>query len=276
MLAKNFKDYKDKINWPVIVQVKFNGLRCIASKSGLFTRKGEKYISVPHIEESLKPFFQKYPSAILDGELFNFNLRERLNEIVTLVRKTKHITQEDLNKSEKIVRYNIYDGYGFENHTQDIEYQTRKSWIDKHVSSYYEYCEKVDDYIVKTQEELDKVYGNFLSQNHEGAIIRIPDSSYENKRSKNLLKYKPVEDAEFTIVDVQEGSGPWANKAKRIVLKEGFDAAFKGTMEEAEEMLRNKKNYIGKIVRIHYFGLTGLGTPNYGQFDYNNWKVGDK
>lgn len=45
-------------------------MRCVATKNGLFTRKGEKYISVPHIEEALKPFFDKHPESVLDGELF--------------------------------------------------------------------------------------------------------------------------------------------------------------------------------------------------------------
>ena len=57
MLAKLYKDYSedielDKKEW--LMQCKFNGLRCVATKEGLFTRKGEKYISCPHIHDSLK------------------------------------------------------------------------------------------------------------------------------------------------------------------------------------------------------------------------------
>ena len=92
MLAKNFVDYKDKLDWKsgVGVQIKYNGGRMIATKTGLWTRKGEKYVSAPHIEEALKPFFLKYPDAILDGEGYNYPLREKLNEIMKLLRKTVH------------------------------------------------------------------------------------------------------------------------------------------------------------------------------------------
>ena len=81
MLAKNLNDYKEKINWErgVIVQIKFNGHRCVARSTGLFTRTGEKYISVPHIEEDLEKFFKDYPQAILDGELFNFAYRNLMS-----------------------------------------------------------------------------------------------------------------------------------------------------------------------------------------------------
>ena len=98
MLAKLYKDYAHKIDlssgeW--LLQCKFNGMRCVATKDGLFTRKGEKYLSVPHVENSLKPFFKKYPNAVLDGELFNNELRQQLNEISKLIRKTVHISKED-------------------------------------------------------------------------------------------------------------------------------------------------------------------------------------
>lgn len=282
MLAKNFKDQAKKIVWRngVIVQTKFNGLRCIATANGLFTRKGEKYISVPHIEESLKKFFKDYPLAVLDGELFNYELRERLNEIVTLCRKTKHVTKEDLEESEKTVRYYVYDGYGFENFKQTDGYLGRKNWLDDNLPKYSKYYRVVKDKCVYSLEELNKIYESFLSDKQEGAIIRVIESPYENKRSKYLLKYKPVEDAEFEIIDIKEGSGPWAGIGKVISLQmengKQFDCSFKGNMEQGRELLCNKKDYIGKTARIFYFGFTGLGTPNYAQFDYNNWQIGDK
>ncbi len=62
---------KNKVVFPAIVQCKFNGARCIATKDGLTSRKGERYLTCPHIEESLKTFFARYPDAVLDGELFN-------------------------------------------------------------------------------------------------------------------------------------------------------------------------------------------------------------
>ncbi len=46
MLAKNYGDYKDKIDWSkgIGVQIKYNGGRIVATKDGLWSRKGKRYI----------------------------------------------------------------------------------------------------------------------------------------------------------------------------------------------------------------------------------------
>ena len=87
------------------------------------------------------------------------------------------------------------------------------------------------------------------------------------------MKYKPVDDAEFLLLDVSEGEGDWAGKAKIIHLQmddgRKFNGSFKGTMEEAAEFLANKHLYIGKKHTCYFNGFTGLGIPNYTRFDYN-------
>ena len=105
MLAKKFEDRRDKIVYPVIVQNKFNGARCVATKEGLFSRKGEKFESVPHIREALESFFELNPDAVLDGELLALGMKEKLNETMSLVRRTVNITENHLNKSRELVRY---------------------------------------------------------------------------------------------------------------------------------------------------------------------------
>ena len=294
MLAKSFEDYKDKIDWKkgVGVQIKYNGARCIATKDGLFSRKGERYVSVPHIEEALKPFFDKFPAAVLDGELFNWHLRQNLKELMKLVRKTVHITPEDLEESRKKVRFYIYDGGNFGGIFLTDGYKIRKDMIDRAFISrtfawrYEKVIHHVPTWYVYSKAELDKLYNTFLKDGQEGAIIRILGEPYENKRSKFLLKYKPVDDAEFRVIAVHEGNGNWAGTAKTVTCQridgkkfldgtDTFDATFKGDMEEAKEFLHNHKHVLGKVVTIYYNGLTGYGKPNYAQFDINNYDKGN-
>jgi hypothetical protein len=52
-----------------------------------------------------------------------------------------------------------------------------------------------------------------------------------------------------------------------------FDGTFKGSQVEAREFLNNYHHLIGKQVRIFYNGFTGLGVPNYAQFDCKNYMV---
>lgn len=286
MLAKLYKDYAEDIDfsnesWGL--QCKFNGMRCVATKDGLFTRKGEKYVSVPHIENALKPFFKEYPKAVLDGELFNNDLRQQLNEISKLIRKTKHIESADLVESEKKVKFYIYDGYNFGEKSDILSEKTpyidRKMWIDIVVIPLSKYFVEVETKIVKNKNHLDELYQELVDDGQEGGILRKMSASYEHKRSKNLLKVKPEDDDEAEIVGITEGTGNWSGTGKIITLKwngKTFDATFKGTFEEGVEFLKNKKKWIGKTVTFLYNGLTGLGTPNYARVDYNNCIKGDR
>lgn len=293
MLAKDFDDYKDKIDWSkgVGVQIKYNGGRVIASRHGLFSRKGEKYISIPHIEEALAPFFKKFPDAILDGEGFNYPLREKLNEIMKLLRKTVHVEPADLAKSKDLIRYYIYDGYGFAGITQNDCYTKRKAAIDNaffakcFAPRYVNVVDKVPTWYVKSEAELQKLYQSFLQDKQEGAILRITGEAYQNKRSKFLLKYKPIDDDEFKVISVQDGKGKFANRVSTVtcqrvdgkLFKDGtnfFDATFKGTAEEAVACWKIKDSLMNKVVTIYYNGFSGYLKPNYPRFDWNNYDKG--
>ena len=257
------------------MQTKFNGLCCIASKDGCFTREGEKFISVPHIEKSLKPFFEKYPSSFLHGELFNDDYREKLNEIVKLCNKRVHATSDDLENSKNLIKFYIYDGCVIEaGMDQSRPYHERKNWIDNNVIENYDYCARVETIIIKNKTHLDDFFFEKINRGDEGLILRKMNMQYVHKRDKNLLKYKPMDDDEFTILDIKEGQGNWSGKAKKLEVRtddnQVFEASFKGNVDEATACLKNKDFWIGKKVTINFFGRTGLGCPQYAQFDYNN------
>lgn len=284
MLAKSYEDYRGKLDFSTgkwMLNIKYNGLRMVATKDGLFTRKGERYVSVPHIEQALKPFFEQYPDAVLDGECFNEQYRQELNEIVKLARKTKNVTKKDLERSKDLIKFYVYDGYGFSDRLgEDAAYYKRKAWIDHNVAEKYDSIAKVPQWTINSEDHMMELYNNIVAEGHEGAILRLSAMPYEHKRSKNLLKLKPLEDAEFTITNIQEGTGNWSGKAKIISLRDSsgkqFDATFKGTMEDATYFLTIKDQWIGKEVTIHYNGFTGLGTPQFAQFDYKNSIKGDR
>jgi DNA ligase-1 len=279
MLAKEFEDYEDKIDWSqgVGVQIKFNGGRIIASKDGLFTRTGERYVSIPHIEEALKPVFKKYPNAILDGEGFNYDLREKLNELMTILRRTKNFQPGFFEQSREMVRYYIYDGFRDELSFSKLPYKDRKEFIDDDVIKSFglfpNVAHYVKTYMVYNKETLDVLYEKFLGDNQEGAMIRILNQPYEQKRSKYLLKYKPEDDAEGIIVDIEEGTGNWAGTGKVIWFEwngKKFKGTFKGTYEQCVKFWKERDKWIGREVTFLYTGLTAYGIPNYARMDYNN------
>ena len=290
MLAKHYKDYSEtQIQWPVMVDRKYNGMRHIVSKDlGQRTREGEIIHTAPHIWEAIKHLFDKYPNLVIDSELYNHQYRYKLNELIEIVRKTVHFTAADLEKSKKIVKMYIYDGYGFDNITESTKCSERREALKKLFAGISEVV-VVDYKWANNDEEVQKIYQEYLEEGYEGAILR-EDKGYEHKRSKNLLKIKPTDDDEFTITNIEEGNGNWSGAAKRITFKGDvknskseivntnaeFSGCFKGSYEDGVICLKDKNKWIGKKVTIYYNGLTGKNIPNFAQFNYKNSLKGDR
>lgn len=241
----------------VYVQPKLDGIRCIVTKDGMFSRHGKEILSAPHIRRSLDPVFRMYPDLILDGELYNHDLNADFNKIISLARKTKP-TPEDLVESEKYIQYWIYDLPSspgtFWERNRDLNMVWGKPF-DK-------YCVCVDTHLVTSDEEVQHRLEDYLDHGYEGAIVRL-NKPYENKRTNSLLKVKKFEDEEFTIIDIEEGRGNLAGKAGRIVVDvdgKRVSAGLKFSHDDAAEIWRNRAQYIGKKATVKYFNRTPDGS----------------
>ena len=106
MLAHKYNE--DKADYPAFIQPKLDGVRCLFTAKGAFSRANNQFMNVEHIEKALKPFFAKNPTAILDGELYNHGLKDDFEKIISLVKKRK---PTDLDKAEatELVQYHVYD-----------------------------------------------------------------------------------------------------------------------------------------------------------------------
>lgn len=246
-------------NGNVYIQSKLDGIRCIVTKDGMFSRHGKEIISAPHIRKSLDRVFQDWPDLILDGELYNHDLNADFNRIISLARKTKP-TEEDLIESEKYIQYWIYDLPSC-----PYDFLTRNTWLNKYFSDYEEfdkYCVNVETHMVLSDEEVQHRLEGYLDKGFEGAIVRL-NKPYENKRTNSLLKVKKFEDEEFRIVDIEEGRGNLAGKAGRIIVDvdgKRVSAGLKFSHDDAAEIWRNRGKYIGKLATIKYFNRTPDGS----------------
>ena len=74
MLAQVY--HQQPIDWgqPVYMQAKLDGVRCIFTSDGAFSRNGKRFMNVRHIEFELQKLFIKLPGLRLDGELYNHDL----------------------------------------------------------------------------------------------------------------------------------------------------------------------------------------------------------
>ena len=263
MLAAKWEDCKDKVTYPIYSQAKLDGIRCIVTKDGMFSRNGKPILSAQHIMYSLWHVFVMNPDLILDGELYADKFANDFNKIVSLVKKTKP-TADDLKESKELIEYHIYDlpssDKNFIQRAYDLAilFETR--------SELHPHCRIVETYKVPSEDVVTELYEKYIEEGYEGQMLRL-DGKYENKRSKNLLKHKSFVDEEYTILDICEGEGNRTGTAGYMVFEtaEGkpFKSNVKGTWDETAEMLKNKKQLIGKQATIKYFNLTPDGIPRF-------------
>lgn len=263
MLASKHEDAKyDFENKKYYTQPKLDGIRCIARANGLWTRAGKELVSVPHINDELKSFFEKYPDAILDGELYNHELRENFNKITSLVRKTKP-EPWDIKDSKRLVEYHVYDVIS---HTG--VFSERMDWIIEQAEGIPKFTNSV--ILVETQQifnqtMMDDIYGAYLEDGFEGQMVRVDDVYQINKRSKFLIKRKEFLTDEYAVIKVEEGKGNWAGHIKRFVMQtdkgQEFGAGVRGTQQVLKDLFENGPN--PDWCTLRYFAPTPDGIPRF-------------
>jgi ATP-dependent DNA ligase len=296
---------KGKVDFPYVIEPKLDGVRCyiklVDGKATMWSRGNKEFKSVPHLAENrfITEFFKKYPDAILDGELYNHALKNDFNKIVSLVKKTKP-TAADLEESKKIVEYHCFDSYYPSE--PELNYVQRKVKVGEIVSDIrgadvifnetFVACEEVkivglflvqqkenNEYgwwlnVAQTEEKVDEYLENQLKLGYEGIMLKKFDVPYFFGRSFDMLKYKRFKDAEYKIVDIEDGKGNKKGKATAVICVDDngteFKAGVTGTEEFAAEMFANKETYIGKVATIKYQELTPMkdgkgGVPRFGK-----------
>ncbi len=103
------------------IQPKLDGIRCVFTANGAWSRNDKKFMNLKHIEMALKPFFEQQPDVVLDGELYNHKLKHDFEKIVSLVRKQKP-TEEDRRNAQHLIQFHVYDYFSMNSHYE--KYQT--------------------------------------------------------------------------------------------------------------------------------------------------------
>jgi ATP-dependent DNA ligase len=228
MLAKRYDEYisKHKLNFPVYVQPKLDGMRCIAylqtNKNPtindviIYTRKKKDYPNNEFndvIRKELLPILKEYygkqnpdESIYIDGELYNHYVKlQNINHFV----RTEAL-QESVSADKKI-QYWIYDIF-YPSTAKSMTFKERTKILNKIIPKSY-ILQKTETLEIKNQKELDKQYNKYIKDDYEGMMIRSSDGFYATSakgstglRSKDLLKRKEVFSEEFEIVGWTQGT----------------------------------------------------------------------
>ena len=243
-------------------QPKLDGIRCIVDRHGMHTRSGKPINSCPHIWEEVRDLLESNPNVTLDGELYNHELKQDFNKIVSLVRKTK-FTDADLAESQRLVQYHVYDIHCSSN--PDVTFSIRNVELEEYVTdSFEQYVHLVPTTFYNDQDELDELYSAYTADGYEGQMVRL-DEKYENKRSKYLLKRKEFITEEFEVISMEEGQGNWSGHTKRFILRlaDGREvgAGVRGNQDQLSKLWESQETPSWATLR--YFDLTPDGIPRF-------------
>jgi len=254
-------NYEDKI----FMQPKLDGVRCVIQYEQVdhfsrpikyevkaYSRTGKPWLNIEHILFNLKPWFALNPHIVLDGELYNHDLRDDFNKIISLVRKSKPTDQDRLD-AEKMIQFNCYDiideSLTFEERNLFIRDNVPRNHCVYHVNTVYAY----DDKHAKANHKIN------LDNGYEGSILRTNDK-YACKRSHNLRKFKDFHDAEATLTGWVEGKGKRIGTIGKFTAVDSEGNEFGMPVMDKFKILQanfeTMKDWVGQEATFTYFERT--------------------
>jgi hypothetical protein len=186
----------------VTAQRKLNGVRVVAflgddKRVVLYSRKGIEYPGADTIRAELAPILGAAPPGLhLDGEIYLHG--RSLQEISGQARGGA--AADDL-------EYHVFDCFGREGDT--VASRERQQTLDR-VLRPSPHVQRVENFRVGSLDEIESLLARFLKEGYEGLIARKDDGCYQygnnNFHSSNVIKFKPIHDAEFEVVGYAEGA----------------------------------------------------------------------
>tara|TARA_R100001460_G_scaffold85936_1_gene127258 strand:- start:1697 stop:2545 length:849 start_codon:yes stop_codon:yes gene_type:complete len=266
MLAHKFDDSRVDWSQPVYIQPKLDGVRCLFTKDGAYSRTGKQFKNLAHVELALIPFFRTNPYMILDGELYNHDLKNDFEKIISLVRKQKP-TADDRLEAQELVQFHVYDYFDIGIPGSDGTYNSYKTRMQNLVTSdiYDKQIKYVPAKLVDSYNYARDIHTAFLNEGYEGSIIRL-DGLYKHGRSYDLMKFKDFSDTEATIIGYELGKGKRTGTLGKFIMLDDEGVQFgcppgKGySYKDLAEMLNNITDYVGKRATFTYFQKTNAGS----------------
>jgi len=274
MLAYPVSDKPIDYSKKVFIQPKLDGVRCVIQSENVvfydngnkidaeavvaYSRTGKQWKNIDHILEELVPFFEKHPNVILDGELYNHDLKDDFEKIISLVRKQKP-TPEDRSEAESLVQFHCYD---IVNPT--MKFEDRIEFVASNVPN-NNCVTHVLTMVVPTESQAKVMHDVNLDNGYEGSILRLNDF-YQNKRSHSLRKFKDFSDAEATIIDFVEGKGKRKGTLGKFIMRDADGIEFgcppgKGyNYKDLSNLLHRAKHYVGATATFTFFERTKAGS----------------
>jgi len=247
---------------PTFIQPKLDGVRCVIQYEGkssvdprvvAYSRTGKQWKNIEHICMQLKPFFKKFPDVILDGELYNHDLRDNFEKIISLVRKTKP-TVEDRVEASKLTQFHCYDIID-----EELPFDQRIEFVNESLMLMGDSIYTVDTVQIDRETVAKAIHQSNLNAGYEGSIVRTNDT-YQCKRSHNLRKFKDFHDDEAMILDWVEGKGKRVGTIGKFMAQDSegnvFGMPVMDKFKYLQDNFEEMKTWVGKLATFTYFERT--------------------
>jgi DNA ligase 1 len=275
MLANEF-DIKKKMTFPVFIQPKLDGVRCLIYKNDdnqivFQSRQNTIYEQFEHLVPELEHLMVKFTDQeglILDGELYTHGIP--FEKITSMVRSSK-----GKRKNIEELNYHVYDCFysGDSNLEKNkMPYSDRYQVIKNAFgSSIYSKLVLVDTSIANSKQDLEDFHTHYTHMNvpYEGIMVRTTNGTYKQQgRSKDLQKYKKFVDEEFEVIGHHEGTGGHSGTAifecrSNINRDKTFGVTMQGTLESKRKMMEHIDDYYGKMLTVKYQEKSADGIPRF-------------
>jgi DNA ligase-1 len=270
-LAEKFEGNEKKVNFDSgewWASRKLDGVRCIAviDENGdikFYSRAGNEFLTLGVLAEELKSLNLR--SVVLDGEvcIMKDGGLEDFQGIIKEIGRKEHTIQNPM--------YYVFDMLQteeFNSQVGETSLSARLLQLGVFFSLHADlkHAAPLVQIQVSSREHFEEMVADATNLGYEGIMIR-KDVGYEGKRSKNLLKVKKMHDAEYVVVDVENGTHRVIengreieeemlravmveHKSNRVRVGSGF------SIDQRRFYYQNPDEILGKTITVQYFEET--------------------
>lgn len=218
MLATAYSDKAlAKIKYPAYAQLKADGSRTqaivdtAAKTVSFWTRNGkEVLLSVSKAQEILGLFHEntgKHTKFVLDGEIVSFTDTGVVDRATGNGIYNKAVKGTISEQEESALHFQLWDIIPYDEWQagKSVDgYKFRLEQLNK--LKHDKFTSVIETHVVNNLQEATAIYSKYIAEDLEGIILKNTNSFWENKRSKDQVKFKQVLTADLEIIEIEPGA----------------------------------------------------------------------
>lgn len=246
--VKNLSDVpSSKLKWPMMMTEKIDGVYCIVIKYnddvGIFSRTGERYTSMKHIESVMM-------RNLDEGEVVIFEAYEPgkpQNIISGHCRDTKNQWTSIIPYCHQYMKLSEFiEGVGITTAAESYEILGRIVWNT--------FMQRIESWNMYSLEQTMGFVREIWAKGGEGVVLRVPTSVFKaGKRNNDVIRIKQKITYDLEVLDVFEGKGKYAGMCGGLILKfkDNKTVRVSGMSDnERSEWWSDKSKIVGKVVEV--------------------------